>query len=189
MYYVCLEQKLLSGAWTTPHIYTSHRERKTGEVTGGEVQRAVPKSARCWGIHVTWGDSMILWVPIMPLICFIDWVHTSEPEFFLRAKPEWGHWIHRSCKPALNPHGGQCHTHVCLWVVFVHQKLNQRCRLKAGKRTLGNCYPGSKTEQTYLETRNAAGFPSCLECFDKTRKTLFLYPYDISFELHVFFLF
>lgn len=98
---------------------------------------------------------MILRVPIMPLICFIDCVHTSEPAFFSRAKPESGRQSHRSRKPALNPHGGQCHTHVCLWIVFVHQKLYQRCGLKIGRRTLGSC-PRSKTGQTHLETRNAA---------------------------------
>lgn len=139
-----------------PQVYASHRKGSLGEVTGGEVQRAVPKSAHCWGIHVTWGDSMILRVPIMPLICFIDCVHTSEPAFFSRAKPWSGRQSYRSRKRALNPHGGQCHTHMCLCIVFLHQKLNQRCGLKMGKRTLGDFCPGSKTGQTHLETRNAA---------------------------------
>lgn len=100
---------------------------------------------------------MILQVPIMPLICFIDCVHTSEPAFFSRAKPESGRQSHRSRKPALNPRGGQCHTHMCLWIVFLHYKLNQRCGLKMGKRTLGDCCPRSKTGQIHLETGNAAG--------------------------------
>lgn len=132
MYYVCLEQKWLSRTRTTPNATHLTQKGRLGEVTRGQVQRAVPKSAHCWGLHAIWGYGMTHRVPVMPLIRFIYYIHTSEPEFFSRAKLKSGRQSHRSRKPALNTHRKQCSVHVSRGYMSVHQKLKQGHGSKRG---------------------------------------------------------
>lgn len=96
-----------------PQLYTSPWKGRLREVTRGKVQRAVPKSAHGWGAHAIWGYSMIRGVTIMPLTCSIYHIHTSEPEFFSRAKATSGLQSHKSRKPLLSTRRRRCGTCIC----------------------------------------------------------------------------
>lgn len=117
-----LKHSLLSSTWTALNPWASYLEGSLREVTGGKVQRAVPKSPHCWGIHAIWVYSMIHCVPIMPFICFIYYTHTSELEFISGAKPKSGHQSHKSRKPALNTHRDQCSRHYMPMDIYLYIK-------------------------------------------------------------------